>query len=131
MTQFLQIRGNEIELTVGVVSRLQFHVRAVLALLAVTVENEDLLVGELELAHDSRRIELSVENDCHADFAVLLASQLLTSILERGAPGVLAYLEVAVTLDGDFAGLVVLLVARAANKSRSYLKCVFFFILFL
>jgi len=89
---------------------------AVLALLAVAVENENLLVRELELAHDSCRIELGVQDDYHADFAVLLTSQLLTSVLEGGAPRVLAYLEIAVTLHSDFAGLVVLLVACAANK---------------
>jgi len=46
----------------------------VLALLAVAVENENFLVREFELAHDSHRIKLGVQDDYHADFAVLLAS---------------------------------------------------------
>lgn len=99
---------------------------AILALLAIAIENEDLLVRELQLAHDGRRIELGVQDDYHAGFAVLLASQLLTSVFEGGAPCVLAYLKIATSLDGDFASLVAFLVICAANKSQAYLKYVHF-----
>lgn len=90
---------------------------AVLALLAVTVGDEDLLIRKFQLAHDSRRIELGVQNDYHADLAVLLPSQLLASILEGRAPCVLAYFEVAVSFDDGLASFVASLIVCAANKS--------------
>lgn len=89
---------------------------AVLALLAVAVGDEDFLIREFQLAHDSRRIELGVQNDYNADLAVLFASQLLASILEGRAPRVLAYLEVAVPFDDDLATFVAFLVICATNK---------------
>lgn len=92
---------------------------AILALLAVAIENEDLLIRELQLAHDSRRIELGVQDDYCAGFAVLLASQLLASVLEGGASCVLAYLEIAASLDGDFTGFVAFLVVCAANTKHN------------
>lgn len=127
------INQHEISLTVGVVARLKLEMSAILALLAIAIEDENLLVRDLQLAHDSRRIKFGVQDDYHAGFAVLLTSQLLTSELERGAPCVLAYLEIAVSLDGEFAGLVALLVVCAANKSQSYVKysrLLFFHVLF-
>jgi len=101
---------------------------AILAQLAVAVENEDLLVRKLQLAHDSYRIELSVQDDYHAGFAILLASQLLASILEGGALRVLAYLKIAVSFDGDFTGLFAFLVVCAANKSRILNTFIFLFV---
>lgn len=103
---------------------------AILALLAVAIENEELLVGELQLAHNSRRIELGVQDDYHAGFAVLFASQLLASVFERRAPCLLAYLEIATSLNGDFASLVALLVVCAANKSQFDLSNTFVFLSF-
>lgn len=89
---------------------------AVLALLAEAVEKENLLIREFQLAHDSRRIELGVQDDYHADFTVLVATQFLAAVLERGAPRVLTDLQAAVSFDRDFAVLLASLVIRAAKK---------------
>lgn len=107
----------KISLTISVVARLKLEVSAVLALFAVAIEDEDLLIREFQLAHDSHWIELAVKNDYNADLAVLIASQLLASILEGRAPRVLAYLEAAVAFDDGLATFVAFLVVCAANKS--------------
>lgn len=111
-------------LTVGVVARLELKVSAVLALLAVAVGDEDLLVRELQVTHDRDRVELGVQDYYHAGLAVLLVGQLLAAVLEGGAPRVLADLQTAVTFDDDLAGLLASLVVRAAKEKQSYLRCI-------
>lgn len=99
---------------------------AVLALLAVAVGKENLLVREFHLAHDSRRIELSVHDDYDADFAVLVVTQLLASILERGASCILTDLQIAVSFDRDFAILFASLIVCTAKRMQSLLQMSFF-----
>lgn len=89
---------------------------AVLVLLAVTVGDEEFLVRELQIAHDRNRVEFGIQDNHHTTLAVLLAGQLLTSVLEGGAPSVLADLQITAAFDYDLAGLIASLVARAVKR---------------
>ena len=71
-----------------------------------------LLVGEFQFTHDGGRAEVRVQHYRHADFSVLLATQLLTRVLERGALGILANLQVPVALHHDLPILVASFVVR-------------------
>ena len=99
-------------LTLNVDDGLQLEQGAVFVLLAVAVENVQLLVGEFQFADDGGRAEIRVQHYRHADLAVLLPAELLTGVLEGGATGVLANLQVPVTLYYDLPILVASFVVR-------------------
>lgn len=99
-------------LTLNVGDGLQLEQSAVFVLLAIAVENVQLLVGEFQFADDGGRAEIRVQHYRHADLSVLLPAKLLTGVLERGASGVLANLQVPVTLYYDLPILVASLVVR-------------------
>lgn len=100
-------------ITFYIEGRLKLEVSTVLVLLAVAIENVHLLVRQLQFTNDSRWSKVSVQHHRDTNLSVLLPCQLLTSVLEGRALGVVANLETSVSFHHDLAVLVALLVTRA------------------